>query len=989
MIKHCWVALLALSFVAVAADARPPLPAVRTISGRVTNSLNGDPVVGATVTVVGTPTTAVTSDKGEFSLSAPDGAITLLFRSVGYKRRTVPVAADQSRVDVSLEPDVFNLEAVVVTGQATGVEKRFAPNAVATVGAGDLSRVPVPSVETAIQGKVPGAVIQQNSGAPGGGIQVKLRGVSTLNGLSSPLYVVDGVIMSDVAITNNQQVVTLSNSGSNPSPLQQNQVNRVADLNPYDIENVEVLKGGSAAAIYGSKAANGVVVITTRRGQLGEPRFNVTQRLGFSELAHELGSRVFRNALQADSVYAGLGTALCTLPGGACPVFDHEQELADRKAPSYESAVDVGGGSENTRYYFSALAKKDAGIIQNTGYWKQSLRANLDQRLSSRLDVSLNTNFVHTLARRGLTNNDNAFVSYYMALGFTPSFVNVLPANGVYPNNPGGPSNPLQTAALMNPNDEDVDRFVGSVKASFDVLRRPEQHLQLVAVGGVDRFTQQDALLFPPALQFQQTSGLPGVSLLTNAANHNANWNASLVYAYRPASGALAATTSAGLQYEDRELGVTPIVSRNLIAGQQNVNAGTSISVSEHRERAKDYGFYAQQELLTLRERLFLSAGVRADRSSNNGDVDKYFLYPKAAGSYRPPRGVGPFGDFKLRLAWGQSGNQPLYGMKFAELDATQNVLGLPSLVGPATLGDPTIKPERQTEIEGGVDATLASGRATFEATVYQKGVSDLLLLRTLAGSKGFRSQFGNGGELRDRGIELAVGVVPVQRPDVSLLLRSIFFSNSSRILQLPVPAFALTSPSGGFGTNLGQFFIQAGQSTTQIFGNVPDTTVVGFHAERIGDANPDFLWSFVGDLTVRRVNLYALAEWQHGGDLINLTKLIWDFGGTSADCPTVCNQRLAVFGKDTRAWLESATYFKLRELTLSYTLPTSAVAWAGGRDGRVSVSGRNLLVVTGSNYTGMDPEVSNFGIQPVARNIEVAQYPRSRSFWFTLSVGF
>jgi len=304
-------------------------------------------------------------------------------------------------------------------------------------------------------------------------------------------------------------------------------------------------------------------------------------------------------------------------------------------------------------------------------------------------------------------------------------------------------------------------------------------------------------------------------------------------------------------------------------------------------------------------------------------------------------------------------------------------------------VGDPTIKPERQTEIEGGIDATLASGRANIEATLYQKNVKDLILLRTLPGSSGFRTQFFNGGELRDRGIEVAVGVVPVQRPDVSLLLRSIFFSNSSKIVQLPVPAFALTSPSGGFGTNLGQFYIQQGQSTTQIVGNVPDASVAGFHAAPIGDANPDFTWSFVSDLTVRRFNLYALADWQHGGNIINLTKLIWDFGGTSTDCPTVCNQRLASFGKDTRAWLESATYFKLREVTLSYTLPTSIVERIGGRDGRVSVSGRNLLVFTGSNYTGMDPEVSNFGTQPVARNIEVAQYPRSRSFWFTVSVGF
>ena len=989
MIKRCLPALIALALVAETADARPPQPLVRTISGRVTSSVTGAAVVGASVSVVGTRITATTGDNGEFTLSAPDGAVTLLIRGIGYKRSTVQVAADQNTVDVRLEPDVFNLEAVVVTGQATGVEKRNVPNAVGTVPAGDLSRVPAPSLETAVQGKVPGAVIQQNSGAPGGGIQVKLRGVSTINGLSSPLYVVDGVIMSDVAITNNQQVVTLSNQGSNPSPLQQNQVNRIADLNPYDIENVEVLKGASAAAIYGSKAANGVVVVTTKRGQPGEPRFNVTQRLGFSELAHELGSRVFRDSADAVTVYADSAAAGLICRGG-CPFFDHEQELAGRKDVAYESSVDVSGGSENTRYFFSGGANKDAGIIGNTGYWKQSIRANLDQRLSSRLNVSLNTNFVHTLARRGLTNNDNANVSYYAALAGSPSFINLLPVNGVYPNNPiPSYTNPLQTVALMNPNDEDVDRFVGSVKATFDILTRSEHHLQFVGVGGVDRFSQQDAMLFPPELQIEQTSGQPGASLLTNGDNRNANWNTNLVYAYRPTSGSLVATTSAGLQYEDRELGISRIVSRNLIAGQQNVNAGTSVTVDQRRERAKDFGFYAQEELLTLQERLFVSAGLRGDRSSNNGNTDHYFLYPKAAASYRLPAGVGPFGDFKVRLAWGQSGNQPLYGMKFCELDATQNILGLPGVVPPATCGDPNIKPERQTEIEGGIDATFANGRANFEATLYQKSTSDLLLLRTLAGSQGFRSQIFNGGKLRDRGIELAVGVVPIQRADVSLLLRSVFFSNSSTIVQLPVPAFALTSPSGGFGTNLGQFFVEQGQSTTQIRGNVPDNSPSGFHAAKIGDANPNFLWSFVSDLTVRRFNMYALAEWQEGGDLLNLTKLFYDAGGVTADCPTVCVPRIKGFGKDTRSWLESASYFKVRELTLTYTLPTSVVAWAGGRDGRVSVSGRNLIVITGSNYTGMDPEVSNFGIQPIARNIEVAQYPRSRSFWFTLSVGF
>jgi len=224
--RSCLVSLaLALSFGAASATAQQ-----RQITGRVTAATTGDAVVGASVAVVGTAIVAATGNDGRFAVAAPEGDVTLVVRRIGFKRKSVPVPAAQGSVEVTLDPDVFNLEAVVVTGQATGVERRTAPNAVATVSANELSRVPAPSVETSIQGKVPGAVIQQNSGAPGGGIQVKLRGVSTLNGLSAPLYVVDGVIMSDAAIPNNQEVVTLSNQGSNPSPLQQNQVNRIADL---------------------------------------------------------------------------------------------------------------------------------------------------------------------------------------------------------------------------------------------------------------------------------------------------------------------------------------------------------------------------------------------------------------------------------------------------------------------------------------------------------------------------------------------------------------------------------------------------------------------------------------------------------------------------------------------------------------------------------------------------------------------------------------
>ncbi len=367
--RSCLVSLaLALSFGAASATAQQ-----RQITGRVTSATTGDAVVGASVAVLGTTIVALTGNDGRFTLAAPAGDVTLALRRIGFRRKQVAVPAAETAVDATLEPDVFNLEAVVVTGQATGVARQNSANAVATVSAAELERVPAPSVEHMLQGRLAGANIQTNSGAPGGGVQVAFRGVTSVFGAQSPLYVVDGVIVSDAAIPNNQQVVTISNSGSNPSPLQQGQVNRIADLNPFDIENVEVLKGASASAVYGAKASNGVVIITTHRGDVGPPRFNITQRFGFSQLAKKLGSRVFRDS--ADAVTAFADSALMgQLCSGGCPYFDHEEELAGRKPLSYETGLTVSGGSEATRYYVGGLVENDGGIITNTGFKRQSLR---------------------------------------------------------------------------------------------------------------------------------------------------------------------------------------------------------------------------------------------------------------------------------------------------------------------------------------------------------------------------------------------------------------------------------------------------------------------------------------------------------------------------------------------------------------------------------------------------------------------------------------
>ncbi|MGH7548476.1 MAG: carboxypeptidase-like regulatory domain-containing protein, partial [Gemmatimonadales bacterium] len=577
MVKR--TSLLSLALLA-AVGVAAALGQERQITGSVTTGVTREPVVGASVSVVGTAIAAVTGGDGRFSLAAPAGEASLVIRRIGYRRRQIAVPADQSDVPVTLEPDVFNLEAVVVTGLATGVERRNLGNAVATVSAAELGFVPTPSLEQQLQGKVAGADIQQNGGAPGGGLQVRLRGVTSVNATAEPVYVVDGVIVSDIAIASNQNEVTNAAGGSNPSLNQDAQVNRIADLNPNDIENIEILRGASASAIYGAKASNGVVVIKTKRGRPGAASVNITQRFGFFELSNKIGQRVFADATEAIAAFPGLAAvinSLCNLPGGRCPVFDLEDQLAGRKALSYETAASISGGTDNTQYFASGTVKDDGGIIENTGFQRQALRLNLDQRLGSRVRASLNTNYTHTLAQRGLSNNDNTGTSFYVVLSSTPSFVDLSRQPGdTFARNPFVPSNPVQTAALMK-NNEDVYRFIGGANLQWDAVQTSQHYLRFVTLGGADFFTQRNDLFFPRELQFEPNDGQPGTSLLSNSDNLSLNVNASAVHTYTPSSNAFSATTSLGVQYGRRKLDISRITSKDLTAGQENIDAGADI----------------------------------------------------------------------------------------------------------------------------------------------------------------------------------------------------------------------------------------------------------------------------------------------------------------------------------------------------------------------------------------------------------------------------
>jgi len=969
----------------VSALTGPVFAQGRTISGTIRDSVTSAPIEAARIGVRGQTTMVGTNAAGQFTLNdVPAGATILQVRAVGYRRRDIPLDAGTSTLNVSLVKDIFKMEEIVVTGQVTGVARRNLPNAVATIGSEDISVHPTASLEQQLQGKVAGADIQTNSGAPGGGVQVRLRGVTSINATAEPLYIVDGVIMSDVAIASNANAITGAAGGSNPSLTQDGLVNRIADLNPGEIESIEILKGASAAAIYGGRAANGVVIIHTKRGLPGTTRVEISQRVGFSSLMRKIGERAFANAAAVDAANPGKGYGATYCAGGTCPFYDHEQELAGRKALAVETSANVTGGTDNTRYYASGTLTNEPGIIANTGFSRHSVRLNLDQHFSDKLSMQVNSNVLHTRSERGITNNDNNGVSLYYVLTGTPSFVDLRQkADGTFPVNPFQASNPLATAAEVS-NKEDVWRFVTSTRLQWIPLTAEKSSLVLSANGGLDYFIQKNAIFSPPDLQFEPLDGLLGTSLLSNSDNLNGNLDGNAVHTYR--GGGFTATTSAGVQYARRSLDINRITSRGLIAGQSNVSAGTAVGVLENRSLIKNLGVFAQEEVLLMGERLSLAGGIRADQSSLDADPKHLSWYPKLAGAYRIEGHGGFVNELKLRGAFGQTGNEPLYGQRFTPLNSTLNIGGLPGLVTLGTVGATDLRPERNQEFEFGFDGQFLKNRLSVEASGYQKNVRDLLLTRNLPPSSGFAQEIFNGGKLRVRGVEVAAAWIPLQSHDVEWFLRTTFSKNFSRITELPVPTFQ----TGGFGSSLGAFQIEQGKSATQIVGT--DTMPNGKPTTKdvvLGDANPDFRMSFNSDLSYKHFTAHALVDWQQGGNVVNLTRLLQDAFGNAPD-GEAGNTRIGTWAKGVAStYIESATFVKVREVSVSWELPRSVIRslWSGVRTAQLSISARNLFWLA-TPYHGFDPEVSNFGNQPIARNIDVTPYPPSRSFFFTLNLG-
>ena len=966
----------------------------RQISGRVTRSGSTDPVPDVEISVLNAAEgrTTRTSADGRYSISVPAGDTRLQVRAIGYTRREITVPAGTSTLDIVLVQDFFRLSEVVVTGQATTVERRSATTAIAYVTGEELSRVTAPTFENALTGKVSGVNLQSNSGAPGGGIQMQIRGNNTILGAYDPLYVIDGVIYSNDRIASGRGVITAAAFAT----AEDDAVNRVADINPADIASIEILKGAAASSIYGSKAANGVVIITTRRGQQGRPRVRLTQRFGQFTPQKTLESRRWTLAeATAPAAQGGYGPAVAQwFSPDPNPYFNHYDRVFTGREASWETAADVSGGTENTRYLVGATFKRDGGIEPNTGFRRQGLRINLDQIVNARFDVKVSSVFNRSEHDRGWNNNCNNYACHGYAFPYTPSFVDLRrkdeTGNYIRPDW-GIQSNTVQLTDL-GVNNEQTNRFTGGATVNYNAITSDRQSLRFIVGGGLDGFHQTNDIWAPGELFSEQPQALPGEALDQDGRSQFYNWNANLVHTLRP-GGFWSATTSAGLQYEDRALRTNRIRTQNLVPGQRNVGQGTITTGTENLTQERTFAMYAQEELRLFADRLLVQAGLRAEKSSVNGDIDKYFIFPKLSASYRILNLLGIGSEIKPRFAYGETGNQPLFGQKFTLL-GTPLLGGLQGFTVSPISGFPGVEPERVKEIELGLDGYALNGRLTWELTTFNRNTTNLLLPRTPAPSTGFTSRIFNGGKIKNTGIEIGLGFTPIQRERMQWVSRMTYTTYDSEVIDLAgLPPFR--PPLSGFG-GLGVTFIRVGDPLTQLIGRAynADGTRTTATDITIGNTAADYRMGFVNDFTLGPWSLNAVLDYQHGGDIINLTQFLYDDGGLRSNA--------ADFGSDAHKirqkaiadgvmipFIEDATFLKLRELSLGVDIPArllSGIRW-GVDDARVSLTGRNLF--TKAKYTGLDPEVANLGSAAIRNNLDVAAYPPSRSVFLNISLGF
>lgn len=968
--------------------ALPALAQDGAVEGVVVSEQSQRPLSGAQVAVEGTGQGTLTDADGRFRITGIEGTeVTLRVALIGYRSVSRTAAVGETDIQVALSEQAVELDAIVVTGTAGDTRRRALGNAIAQIDAADVvERQPVNTVQDLIRGRAPGVVLTSPTGMVGGGSQIRVRGISSLSLSSRPLLYVDGV--------------RVDNAGSTGPPAQGlgiSVVSRINDINPADIESIEVIKGPAAATLYGTEASNGVIQIITKRGAAGQPRFNMRVRQGANWFANAEGripETFWRNP--GTNEVESLNIVAQENARGT-PIF--------RTGHAQRYDLNLSGGEENVQYFLSGGYENEEGVERDNALTRWTGRANLTVTPHERVEVTGNAGY--TSSNTGLNWEGSGGGVMWSTVFATPARQTLAdgspsPARGFRTS----PPDVIYDAFNLS---QDVGRFTGSLQFNHRPADWFSQRLNV----GTDRTTEsnttlternEDVQFFFGTLLGSKTAGRREVENNTFDYSGTASFDL---------SESIASSTSFGAQYyRVMTTNVSATGEQFPAPGLTAVNAAAIQRGSEGFVENATVGVFVQQQV-GLRDRLFLTGAVRADDNSAFGENFNLVYYPKASMSWvlseEPFWPLPALNTFRLRAAYGESGQQPA---AFAALRSYAPATGRGDVaaVTTSTVGNPDLGPERGKELELGFDASFLGERLGLEFTYYDQRTTDAIVLRSIAPSTGFAgSQWVNIGEMVNRGVEMMLDAHVLSRRNADWSLSLNLATNENEVLDLgtELETLVLSSQFGvesRVGFPASSFFHRRvlsaevnadGQTLNPMCDGGPEAggeAVPCAEAPNVylGRTTPSLEGALSSSLTLfERLGVTAVMDFKGGHHKWdgNLWVRCSIFGACQENVnPQEADPaRLAAFQRDLALqspYISDAGFVTLRELAATYTLPPRWASRVGASNASVSVAGRNLH--TWTNWPGLDPEIAFGGNWYEQNNL-----PQLTQFVTTVNLSF
>lgn len=950
----------------------------RAVSGIVTDAAGKVPLSGVTVLVKGAAREIVTNAEGWFSLDLPEKRPVLIFSLVGYQPVEVTSWPGKT-LNVSLQRTNQQLDEVVVIGYGTQKRKNLV-GAVSKVNPAESKGIPAGSFDAQLQGKAAGVQISSNTGVPGEAVTVRLRGATSINADNNPLYVIDGVFI------NSNSLQTLNTGGKATSPI--------ADINPADIETIEILKDAEATSLYGSRGANGVVIVTTKRGNFNQrPKVNldVSQGVAWAPKLWDLTTGP-EHATLVNEYYTNIGSpkpfrpvneVINGTPGRGLPA---EQKTYDRLGEIFRTArlsnydLSLSGGTKGTKYYIGGGYNKQESILRPVSFQRAGLKVNLDQRINDKILVGISNTLTRTFRNQGRAGDGPAGGLLQAAL-HTPTYLSPWNDEGVLVGRAGFDNVTL----LINNYDVKTTslRYIGNLYLDAEIL--PD--LKFRSSWGVDYNHYDEAEFWNRLL----IAGSPA-GLATSGIIQNSSWLNEQTLSYRKKLGSkhtigiLAGNTLQSTTYERTYLegrgfanNLTKISAASSITGTQNWNKNTLVSFFGRI----DYNF-ADKYLLDL--------SLRADGSSKFGVNRKWGYFPSAGIAWRVKqedflRNVKLITDLKIRASYGITGNQNGIG-DFASQALWSGSASYEGIAGiaPQQLENPDLQWERTNQFNIGADLSLLNGRINLEVNAYHKYTRNVLLQLTLPSTTGFSSYWSNAAEISNKGFEFAINTINYQNKNFSWSTSLNIARNINNIEKLATPLqygsrnlilLKEGSPLYSFWVYK-QLYVDP-KTGDAVYEDVnKDGKITADDRQTYGSVWPTFFGGFTNTLTWKNLDLGIFFSFQYGNETYNHNAFFGEGGGARDDARVIFANNLNRWqqpGDITNVprpdkvnlnnyrdggsrWLEDGSFLRLRSVTLGYTIPKQLTERINIEKARIYFSGSNLLLWT--KYSGPDPESSS-----------------------------